>query len=518
MRVPGSILLSLALFCVRHAAASTPLPSLLDATIADLAELLESGAVTSVDLVTAYFSRIEEVNDELHAVLEINAKALEAAKASDDERVSAMHSGASLGPLHGIPILVKDNIATFDNNNTAGSVCMLGSKVKSEATMITKLRRAGAIILGKTNMSEWAGARSNGENSTTIGWSAVGGECRAAYVVDQSPSGSSGGSASAVSVGLAPVALGTETDGSIISPSEHSNLVGIKPTMGLTSRHGVIPITHRQDTIGPLCKTVSDCAFVLSVLAGKDVSNDNYTSAQPFVTPPDYMKSLNLSGMAGKRLGVPWNLLDKDWDEFMVSSSQLEFIVRTFNQSIKIIEQAGATVVAANYSFLGATQKDFQTWANSNGTITFQADMLQSINDYLDDLKVRAPGITTIEDLVNCTKHDPRERYPDVDIGLWDRMIKNNYSAGSETTWRAYQNGIKLAGEGAILSSLRDYDLDALILPSFAAYDLPAKIGSPVVTVPMGVFDDSVDEMWDPMHARRFNAVSLIIKTHHDCY
>ena len=312
--------------------------------------------------------------------------------------------------------------------------------------------------------------------------------------------------------------MGTETDGSIISPSEHSNLVGIKPTMGLTSRYGVIPITHRQDTIGPLCKTMSDCAFVLSVLAGKDVCNDNYTSAQPFDTPPDYMKSLNLSGLAGKRLGVPWNLLDKDWDEFMVSSKQLEFIVGAFKQSIKVIEEAGAVVVAANYSFLGATQKDFQAWASSNGSITFQADMLKSINDYLDDLEVRAPGIHTIEDLVNCTKHDPRERYPEVDIGIWDDMIKNNYSARSETTWRAYQNGIKLAGEGAILSALRDFELDALILPSFAAYDLPAKIGSPVVTVPMGVFDDSVDEMWDPMHVRRFNAVSSIIKTHHDCY
>jgi len=245
MRVRSGLLLSLALFFGRHATASAPLPSLLDATIADLAELLESGAITSVDLVTAYFSRIAEVNNELHAVLEINAKALEAAKSADEERVSAMRGGANLGPLHGIPILIKDNIATFDNNNTAGSVCMVGSKVKSEATLITKLRQAGAIILGKTNMSEWAGARSNGDNSTTIGWSAVGGECRAAYVPDQSPSGSSGGSAVAVSVGLAPVALGTETDGSIISPSEHSNLVGIKPTMGLTSRYGVIPITHR---------------------------------------------------------------------------------------------------------------------------------------------------------------------------------------------------------------------------------------------------------------------------------
>jgi amidase len=261
--------------------------------------------------------------------------------------------------------------------------------------------------------------------------------------------------------------------------------------------------------VGPLCKTVSDCAFVLSVLAGKDVNNDNYTSAQPFNTPPDYMKSLNLSGLAGKRLGVPWNMLDMGFDEFMVSSKQLEFIRGAFNQSIKIIEEAGAVVVSANYSFLGATKEDFQKWVSSNGTIIFQADMLQSINDYLDNLEVRAPGITTIEDLVNCTKHDPRERYPEVDIGLWDRMIKNNYSTGSETTWRAYQNGINLAGEGAVLGALRDFDLDALILPSFAAYDLPSKIGSPLVTVPMGVFDDSVDETWDFMHVRRFNAVSL---------
>jgi len=226
------------------------------------------------------------------------------------------------------------------------------------------------------------------------------------------------------------------------------------------------------------------------------------------------MKSLNLSALAGKRIGVPWNELWAETDSFMVSFKQIEFISRTFNQSIKVIEAAGATVVGANYSFLGATKEDFQKWISGNGTITFQADMLQSINDYLDDLEVRAPGITTVEDLVNCTKTDPRERYPEVDIGLWDRMIKNNYSAGSETTWRAYQNGIKLAGEGAILSSLRDYDLDALVLPSFVAYDLPSKIGSPVVTVPIGVFDDSVDETWDPMHVRRFHAVSLYKMSH----
>lgn len=484
------------------------IPSLLDATIDDLAGLLDEGIVTSVELVQAYISRINEVNDELLAIMEINPDAIASAYEADEERRLASHHDIPLGPLHGIPILIKDNIATFNNNNTAGSVCMLGAVIKAESPLITRLRKAGAIILGKANMSEWAGARSGWTNAT-IGWSGYGGQCRAAYIKDQSPSSSSSGSAVAVSIGLAPVALGTETDGSIISPSDKSNLVGLKPSRGLTSRSGVIPLTHRQDTVGPMCKTVSDCARVLSVIAGKD-PKDNYTSLQPFDTLPDYTRFLNASALSGVRLGIPWNMLDHiaEGNSSWASPTQVQYLRTVFNASLAILEEAGATLVSANYTFLNTTYNEFTSWRDGNTTIIWQADMLSSIKFYLDDLEVRPPGINTIEDIINCTKHDPRERYPEVDMGSWDAMLEHTRPADSAEVWEAYQHSLRLAGDGAVFGAIDAYDLDALVLPSFPAFDMCATIGAPVITVPMGVFGDDIDITWDPRHELKWIAVS----------
>lgn len=220
------------------------LPDLFTATIDEVQEGLDCGAFTSVQLTMAYLARIGEVNSILNAVLETNPDALTIAADLDAKRAA----GKVIGPLHGIPILIKDNIATMDKmNSTAGSFSLLGAKVPADSTMAAKLRKAGAIILGKTNLSQWANYRSS---NSTNGWTSRGGQTFGAYYPKEDPSGSSSGSGVSSSIGLAMACLGSETSGSIISPSQRNNLVGIKPTVGLTSRYLVIPISSTQDTVG----------------------------------------------------------------------------------------------------------------------------------------------------------------------------------------------------------------------------------------------------------------------------
>ncbi|KAF8994509.1 amidase signature domain-containing protein [Cyathus striatus] len=289
-------------FTVRpNITAESVFPDLYEASVLELQDGLDKGFFTSVDLVKAYFARIEEVNlkgPALHAVLETNPKALTTAALLDEERKKK----GKRGLIHGIPILLKDNIATLPSegmNTTAGSFSLLGSIVPDDAHVVKRLRKAGAIILGKANLCEFACAR----GSIDSGWSATGGQTTNAYFPNASPCGSSGGSGVAASIGLAAVTMGTETDGSITCPSSHNNVVGIKPTVRLTSRAGVVPISSHQDTVGPLTRSLSDAVIVLSAIAGKD-TNDIYTLAQP--TPiPDYTKALNPNALKGARIGVP---------------------------------------------------------------------------------------------------------------------------------------------------------------------------------------------------------------------
>lgn len=232
-----------------------PFPPLIEATLEDLVKGLESGLFTSVDLVNAYTARIMEVNSTLKMVTYLNPDALTIAATSDAQRAA----GLSKGPLHGIPILIKNNIATKDlMPNTAGSYALVGAVVPEDSTMAAKLRKAGAIILGKTNLSQWANFRSD---NTSNGWTADGGQTEGAYFPGEDPSGSSSGSGVSSSLGLALAALGTETDGSIVSPSNFNNLVGIKPSVGLTSRHLVVPISEHQDTVGPMARTARYLMF-----------------------------------------------------------------------------------------------------------------------------------------------------------------------------------------------------------------------------------------------------------------
>jgi amidase len=269
-------------------------------TIAQLQAGLQSGKFTAVALAEKYLARIEEMNangPQLRAVIEVNPDAHAIAGALDAERKEK----GPRGPLHGVPILLKDNIGTADRTTTsAGSLALEGSVPKRDAFIAERLRAAGAVLLGKANLSEWANFRSDRSSS---GWSSRGGQCRNPYALDRNPSGSSSGSAAAVSANLCAAAVGSETDGSIVSPSSRCGIVGLKPTVGLLSRSGIIPIAHSQDTAGPMCRTVADAAVLLGAMAGVD-EGDEATRASRGKAAADYTKFLDPDGLKGARIGV----------------------------------------------------------------------------------------------------------------------------------------------------------------------------------------------------------------------
>src|SRR6266446_3088140 len=276
--------------------------SFLEASIPDLQALMNSGALTSAQLTTNYLNQIASLNPLLHAVIETNPDALSIAKSRDTER----HSGHLRGPLHGIPILVKDNLATADKmQTTAGSLALVGSTVPADSVVVNRLRAAGAVILGKANLSEWANFRGNAPFN---GWSARGGALngggpakgftRDPYLLSFDPCGSSSGSGAASAANLCATAVGTETDGSVVCPSGNNLVFGLKPTVGLVSQDGIIPIAHSQDTAGPMCRSVTDVAIMLGVMQ----SPFGPVSGQS--VPSDYTQFLNLGSLQGARIGI----------------------------------------------------------------------------------------------------------------------------------------------------------------------------------------------------------------------
>ena len=269
-----------------------------EATIADLQRRMDTGQETARSLAEKYLARIGALDRQgpsLHSLIEINPDALTIADGLDAERKAR----GPRGPLHGIPIVIKDNMATADRMmTTAGSLALLGVTPPKDAFVVTRLRSAGAVILGKTNLSEWANFRSSHSAS---GWSARGGQTRNPYALDRSPSGSSSGSAVAAAANLAAAAVGTETSGSIVSPAQANSLVGIKPTVGLLSRSGIIPVAHTQDTPGPMARTVADAAALLGAMAGADPDDD---ATVPEKSAGNYTKFLDPNGLKGARLGI----------------------------------------------------------------------------------------------------------------------------------------------------------------------------------------------------------------------
>ncbi|MFH1964442.1 MAG: amidase [Acidobacteriota bacterium] len=275
-------------------------------SIREIAQGLQDGKYSSEDITRLYLERIEALDHqgpELHSIIETNPDALQIARELDRE----MKEKGPRSPLHGIPVVVKDNIDTHDGmTTTAGSLALEGSIPARDSEVARRLKEAGAIILAKANLSEWANFRSFTSSS---GWSARGGQCRNPYILDRNPCGSSSGSAVSVSANLCPIAIGTETNGSILCPSNANGVVGIKPTVGLVSRRGIVPISHNQDTAGPMARTVADAAALLNIISGTD-PEDTFTREAETKGQPDYTEFLNPKGLKGKRLGVAREFFD----------------------------------------------------------------------------------------------------------------------------------------------------------------------------------------------------------------
>ena len=307
-----------------------PLLELEEISVTELQKKMQSGEQTSVSITKAYIKRIEEIDrsgPNLNSIIELNPEAIQIAQNLDIER----KQGKLRGPLHGIPILVKDNISTGDPMmTTAGSLALMGNRAKEDAFLIKQLRKAGVILLGKTNLSEWANFRSAHSCS---GWSSRGGQTKCPYILDRNPSGSSAGSGSAAAASLSALCVGSETDGSIVSPSSVNALVGMKPTVGLWSRTGIIPISATQDTAGPMGRSVQDVAILLGAGIGSD-ENDPVTKTSAGKSLNDYTAWLSKDGLRGKRIGIEKSHLDGNPD-----------LVALLRGAMKSMEEQGATMV-----------------------------------------------------------------------------------------------------------------------------------------------------------------------------
>ncbi|KAH7910400.1 amidase signature domain-containing protein [Hygrophoropsis aurantiaca] len=454
-------------------------PDLYEASIADLQSGLEKGAFTSVDLIKAYLARIDEVNlkgPALHAVIETNPQALVQAAALDAER----RENGSRGPLHGIPIILKDNIATLHEEGSTSvhlhtaphrSHALFGSIVPRDAFVAAKLRAAGAIFVAKSNLSEWANMRGTVPN----GWSGRGGQTTCPYYPNADASGSSTGSGVAMAIGLAAGSLGTETDGSIISPSSKNNIVGIKPTVGLTSRAGVIPISHNQDTAGPMCRSVADAASMLSVIAGPDPT-DEATLSQPKKIP-NYMEALKPDALKGARLGVPRSFFDVD-----------KATETTFNASLEVFRKLGAEIVdPADF------EDDRELKESKSERLVLAVDFKVDVKKYIDGLAKVPTGVKDLADLISFnSSHADLELIPPYHDDQ-SEFITSDKTTVDEAYHAALAEDLDLGRTRGIDATLKRYNLDAILLPTDCASKPPAIAGYPVVTVPLGFQPEGIE-------------------------
>ncbi|WP_394850224.1 amidase [Pendulispora brunnea] len=460
-----------------------------EASIADLAGRMARGDCSSRELVDAYLARIEAVDRKgpaLKSVLEINPEAQAIATRLDEER----RSKGARGPLHGIPLLVKDNIDTGDRmQTTAGSLALLGTPALRDAHVVARLRDAGAIILGKTNLSEWANMR---DSHSVSGWSARGGLTKNPYVLNRNTSGSSSGSASAVAANLAAAAIGTETDGSIVSPAQLCGLVGLKPTVGLVSRAGIIPIAHSQDTAGPMTRTVADTAILLGAIAGADPRDPATSGAR---AERDYTRFLTRDGARGARIGV---LRGERW--------MTPALMATLDAAIAALRKLGATVVEIEAH---APEEAARAGARALGDIA-KAVEAPELEVLLYELKADMAAylatrtnqpLRTLDDLVKFNVQRAREEMPWFRQDLFDRALQK----GPLDT-PAYREALvacrKLAREEGIDRTVRENKLDAIVtltggvawVTDFVHGDaitgsmstLAAVAGYPSITVPCG--------------------------------
>lgn len=447
--------------------------ALREATLADLRSLLSTNKETARSLAKKYLDRIAIVDKDLRSVIEINPDALAEADAMDGE----MKDGKDRGPLHGIPVLVKDNIDVAGKMmNTAGSLALDGNYPQTDAGIIKRLREAGAVILGKTNLSEWANFRSEWSSS---GWSSRGGQTRNPYDIQRNPCGSSSGSGTAVAANLCAVAIGTETNGSIICPASMNGIVGIKPTVGLWSRSGIIPISHTQDTAGPMARTVSDAAILLGALAGDD-ARDKATELAKGRVIGDYTTFLDSGALKGKRLGVEKSYLKKH--------PQVDDLIA---KSLEIIRKAGAEVV----------EVDFLEKVRAIGGDEYQVLLYEfkaGVDAYLATSQAK---VRNLAEVIAFNNNHASSAMP---IFGQDILELSQAKGGLETPeyLEALENVVKTS-RSAIDGTLREFKLDAILAPSYGppgcidhvngdystgyGFSGPAAMaGYPHVTVPMG--------------------------------
>lgn len=450
--------------------------AILDAGALEQQDQMQAGKLTSKSLVQQYLTRIaaiDKAGPTINAVIELNPDALQIADAMDRER----KAGKVRGPLHGIPVLIKDNIATADKMSTsAGSLALAGVRASKDAFVAQKLREAGAVIIGKTNLSEWANMRST---HSVSGWSGRGGQTRNPYALDRNTSGSSSGSGAAMAASLATLAIGTETDGSIVSPSSTCGIVGIKPTLGLVSRSGIIPIAHSQDTAGPMTRSVADAALLLSAISGADALDAATADSRGKST--DYAKALRKDGLQGKRLGVARN--------FFGSSTAVDALIE---KELAVLKAQGAILVdvqVPNTDKYGDSELD-----------VLLGEFRPDLEAYLSGYAAHAPVKTMADVITFNDKHADRELQH---FGQEHLVAAQAKPGLQDKAYReALANNRRYAREEGIDKIMREEKLDALVAPTGGvawltdyingdhyggSFSSPAAVaGYPHVTVPAG--------------------------------
>jgi amidase len=436
-----------ALGAARESASAAPIPDIKpfdldEITISDLQDGMKSGKFTARSLVEKYSARIDEIDKHgpaINSIIELNPDALSIAGALDQERKAK----GPRGPLHGVPVLIKDNIDTADRMmTTAGSLALVGSKPPRDSYVAQKLRSAGAVILGKTNLSEWANIRSSHSSS---GWSGRGGLTKNPYALDRNPCGSSSGTGAGISANLCAVGIGTETDGSIVCPSSSNGLAGIKPTVGLVSRAGIIPISHSQDGAGPMCRTVRDAAILLGALTGVD-ADDSATAASAGKSYPDYTQFCDSNGLKGARIGVA--------RKYFGFSDAVDALME---QSLDAMKKQGATLVdPADIETLGKFDE--------SELLVFMYELKADLNAYLARLGPNAP-VRSLKDIIDF---NDRNRQKEMPYFGQDLFLKAE--AKGPLTEKAYLEALdknhQLTRTEGIDATMDKYHLDAIVAPT----------------------------------------------------
>lgn len=446
-------------------------------TIQQMQQQMAAGELTARALCQAYLERIEQFDSRVNAVIELNPDALQIADKLDEER----RAGNVRGPLHGIPILLKDNIATRDQmQTTAGSLALEGSIVPRDAHLVKKLRRAGAVILGKTNLSEWANFR--GKNSIS-GWSSRGGLTRNPYALDRSACGSSSGSGAAVAANFCAAAVGTETDGSIICPAQTNGIVGLKPTLGLVSRSGIIPIAHSQDTAGPMARTVTDAALLLGAITGAD-KRDPATQSHKKRKLKDYTPFLDKDGLKGARIGVARNLAGTN-----------PRILEIFEHCLEVMKQLGAEIIDP------ADVPNFDKFEKGEIEVLY-TEFKADLNAYLAELGETAP-VRTMADVIRFNEENKARVMPFFGQERFTTAQEKG-SLKRKKYLKALKKNHRLTQKEGLDALIKQLNLDAVVTPSGGpawmidlvngdspnwgvhSNSVPAVAGYPHLTVPAG--------------------------------